>query len=319
MIQKIVPVILCGGSGTRLRPLSSDEKPKQFLRLIDEHSLLQNTAIRAMNVADVTANEIVTVTLNNMQSKIIDDYNEIDAGLCGHILSEPSAKNTAAAVALAALYVKKKFGENAIMWVVPADHHIADESALKTSLECAVNAALSGYLATFGIEPSRAETGYGYIKVKQGHSELEGVSLIERFVEKPDLDNAIRFLEEGDYLWNSGMFVFKVQTVLDAYKEHSHKILEQTDKSLSYFKAATTVDADLYDDVEKQPFDIAIMEKAKNIAVISSNPQWSDIGSWQSLYELKTKEGFLKLIENFSEEEQSKIFNSINQKMDQAA
>jgi len=174
MIQKIVPVILCGGSGTRLRPLSSDEKPKQFLRLIDEHSLLQNTAIRAMNVADVTANEIVTVTLNNMQSKIIDDYNEIDAGLCGHILSEPSAKNTAAAVALA-----------------------ADESALKTSLECAVNAAL--------------------------------------------------------------------------------------------------------------------------IAVISSNPQWSDIGSWQSLYELKTKEGFLKLIENFSEEEQSKIFNSINQKMDQAA
>lgn len=312
MAQQIIPVILCGGSGTRLAPLSSKENPKQFLKLINEYSLLQNTVMRAMNVADVSADKIVTVTLNYFIPKINEQYENINSALCRHIVSEPSARNTAAAVALAAIYVKKNFGEEVVMWILPADHHISDDVALKNSLQQAVIAAENNYLTTFGIKPSRPETGYGYIKSSEVLDFLEHVFLIEKFVEKPNLETAQEYLSDGGYLWNSGMFVFKTGSILKSFEELSSDILEKVSQSISFSKNTINVDSIGYSEVPSSPIDIAIMEKAENVAVVPSNPGWSDIGSWQSLYELKGYEGLIDIINPLGADEKETILQSLD-------
>jgi len=287
--QKVIPVILCGGSGSRLWPMSNKETPKQFLKLFNEHSLLQNTVLRAMRIADVDASQIVTVTLANMADQIKAQYNEIDSQLSQHILGESDARNTAAAVALAALYVEKTFGEDAVLWILPADHFIGDEKALEESLEAALIAAKDDYLVTFGITPSRPETGYGYIQSGDALNAENGVLNINRFVEKPDIKKATEFLIAGDYLWNSGMFVFTAKAVSNAYKEYSAYIYDAVNAALSC-EGMVSIDADLYAAIKSEPFDVAIMEKSEKSAVVPSNPAWSDVGTWESLWEISDKD-----------------------------
>lgn len=282
----IVPVILCGGSGSRLWPASRENHPKQFLTLFGDFSLLQNTLRRAMRVSGAKASSVVTVTLCGMEQTLRAQLSEINEDAASHVLCEPSARNTAAAVALAADYVAKTFGDNAVMWVLPADHHIGHEAELSLSFQHALQAAKAGKLATFGIKPTRPDTGYGYIYA--GKPDKNGVMTIDSFVEKPDLATAETYLADGNYLWNSGMFVFTAQTVLAKYAEYAQDILDGVRKSVA--AAAQRPDGAHYNAINSVPFDTAIMENVKDAVVVPTNPEWSDIGTWESYWDINDKD-----------------------------
>lgn len=283
----IVPVILCGGSGTRLWPASRESHPKQFLSLVGEDSLLQNTAQRALSLSGAPASSLVVVTLAAMKGMIETQLSKLSPAMTGHILCEPSARNTAAAVAAAGLYVRHHFGDEAVLWILPSDHHIGDEAKLKNALTLALPAAMDGNLVTFGITPTRPDTGYGYIRAgaAQPHS---NVLSVDQFVEKPDLKTAKEYLSSGQYLWNSGMFLFTAGAVLGEFKSHAPDILSIVERSLKTNEKS--LDKDLYATIPAQPFDKAIMEKSPHVAVVPANPDWSDIGSWESLWDICQKD-----------------------------
>lgn len=285
--KTIVPVILCGGSGTRLWPASRNDLPKQFLTLIDDCSLLQSTLRRALRVSGADASSVVVVTLCGMEDILRRQLAEIDEAATAHILCEPSARNTAAAIALAANYVAETFGEDAVMWILPSDHHIGRESVLAVSFQNAIQAARQGRLVTFGIKPTRADTGYGYIRT--GKSDDANAALdVQKFVEKPDLETAERYVAEGCYLWNSGMFVFTAMAVLNQFRLHAPAILSGVQKSVE--RSAQRPDDALYNVIQELPFDKAIMETAGNAAVIPCDPAWSDVGSWESYWDISHKD-----------------------------
>ena len=287
--SKIVPVILCGGSGTRLWPASREKHPKQFLNLMGDFSLLQDTMKRALRISGAPAENLVTVTLGALSEGVRTQLAAIQPEATKHILSEPFARDTAAAVAFAAHYVKKNFGADAIMWVLPADHHIGDEHAMSLSFAEALTAARQNYLVTFGIRPTRPETGYGYILL--GNS-LMSASIFnaESFVEKPNLATAKEYIESGKYLWNSGMFVFSAGNVLKNFEKYAKDVNDAVVAAMDGAAAPTEVRPDLYAAIEKKPFDKAIMEKSNLVAVVPCDPEWSDIGSWESLWEIRPKD-----------------------------
>lgn len=287
----IIPVILCGGSGTRLWPASQDNHPKQFLTLTNELSLLQNTVRRALSISGAPLSSLVIVTLDTMADKIIA---QIDNPLFRHILSEPCPRNTGAAVAFAASYVAQTFGDDALMWILPADHHIGDEAALADSFENAVASARDGNLVTFGIAPTRPDTGYGYIRAARG-SGHDKILAVEEFVEKPDSETAKQYLTSGSYLWNSGMFLFSTKTVLDEFTTHAPYILKTVQTATKDNPAEP--DGVVYADIESKPFDKAIMEQSSRVTVVPSNPGWSDIGSWESLWDIRGKDENNNVIE----------------------
>jgi len=284
----IIPVILCGGSGTRLWPMSREQMPKQFLRLIGDETLLQATALRAMLVGKVPADHIVTVTLDTMKEAVESQYNAINPALSSHILCEPMARNTSAAIAFAASYVAQKFGEDALLWILAADHYMGDINNLGDALQHAVNGAQQDYLVTFGIQPNRPETGYGYIKSADA---IDGDLLsVQQFIEKPNRAVAEEFLKSGEYLWNSGMFIFKTKTVLDNYRTLAAETLNIIEPVFKDNPNSQNIEASIYETIPDEPFDKAIMEKSNRVAVVPCNPQWSDIGSWESLWEISNKD-----------------------------
>lgn len=296
--KTIVPVILCGGSGTRLWPASREDMPKQFLPLLGDGTLLQNTLRRALRVSGAAASSVVVVTLCGMEETLSSQIAEIDEAAAAHVLCEPSARNTAAAIALAADYVAKNFGADAVMWILPSDHHIGRESVLAASFQQALRAAEQGRLVTFGIAPTRAETGYGYIRTMENGAENTALDILE-FVEKPAQADADRYVAEGGYLWNSGMFVFTAKAVLDQFHLHAPAILSGVQKSVAH--AAQRPDDELYNAIESQPFDKAIMEKAKGAAaVVPCDPAWSDVGSWESYWDISPKDANGNALEGHS-------------------
>lgn len=284
----IVPVILCGGSGTRLWPASREEHPKQFLKLTGKNSLLQETVQRAAKTANVPMEHLVVVTVKSQQEKVKEQLAELDPSAQSTVLCEPCPRNTAAAIAFAAKYVVREFGKDALLWILPADHHIDDEQALSQAYALGLQAAQQGYLVTFGIQPTRPETGYGYIL--QGGPLIENaVYKIQEFVEKPDPDTARAYLEAGDYLWNSGMFLFRADTALSQFGQHAPEILTGVAAAVTD-EDYTQASPDLYAALPSEPFDKAIMEKSAQSAVVPCDPRWSDIGSWESLWEIKNKD-----------------------------
>ena len=294
MMSKIIPVILCGGSGTRLWPLSRENMPKQFLNLIGDFSLLQDTVLRTQRVSGAKDNEFLFVTLSNTADELQQQLEELGSEFTNNILYEPCARNTAAAVALAARYVSTHFGADSIMWVLPADHHISDENALKQSLQEAVKAAKLDYLTTFGIVPSRPETGYGYIHVT--NETVVGKTLkTKEFVEKPDLETAKQYIKNGNYLWNSGMFVFKTGTILENYMRYASDIVHSVYHSI--INNEKNPSKEEYMKVPKIPFDTAIMERSEHVAVLPCDIGWSDIGSFESLWEISDKNPHGNVIE----------------------
>jgi mannose-1-phosphate guanylyltransferase / mannose-6-phosphate isomerase len=286
-LLKVIPTILCGGAGSRLWPVSRDMHPKPFIRLADGQSLLQKAWLRGAALPNVV--EILTVTNRELFFKTKDEYCEVSAAthaaLSNRYILEPCARNTAPAIATAALQVAKSHGENALMLVLAADHLIADQPAFEQAVGKAIDLAEKGKIVTFGIQPSAPETGYGYI-------ESEGNDVL-RFVEKPSLEKAQEYLAKGSYLWNSGMFCFSAGTLLREMTTHCPTILTATrdclalsDKSDGSNFKAIELNADAFSNVDSDSIDYAVMEKSSNIAVIPCDIGWSDIGSWSSLGKL---------------------------------
>jgi mannose-1-phosphate guanylyltransferase / mannose-6-phosphate isomerase len=289
MNKTVIPVILCGGSGTRLWPASRESHPKQFLNLMGEYSLLQDTVTRAFRIAGGNAANLVTVTLAALADKVLAQLAGINPAATQHVLCEPAARNTAAAVAFAASYVDRLFGSDTFMWILPADHHIADEKALADAFRLGLDAAEKGYLATFGIRPGRPEAGYGYIRLGAALGD-DSVRRAEAFVEKPDAATARSYLEAGNYLWNSGMFLFSTRIILEEYAVYAPEILNDVRMAMKNGRRRWEAAAHPYEIIPSQPFDKAIMEKSSRVAVVPCDPAWSDIGSWESLWEIRKKD-----------------------------
>lgn len=285
----LIPVILSGGAGSRLWPLSREMHPKPFIRLGDGQSLLQKTFLRAAQLPGVS--EILTVTNRDLYFKTEDEYREVaelaKKALTTSYILEPFGRNTASAVAAATLYVAAQNQPDTILLILPADHLITDWEAFANAVHASRLLAEEGYLVTFGIRPDAPETGYGYI-------EAEGNRVL-RFVEKPDAATAAAYLETGRFFWNSGMFCFKASVMLEEMRNHCPKILTAVQASLDRSRCSEgknfsqcELDADAFGKVPEDSIDYAVMEKSSHVAVVPCDIGWSDIGSWSALGDLPT-------------------------------
>ncbi|WP_041655801.1 mannose-1-phosphate guanylyltransferase/mannose-6-phosphate isomerase [Azoarcus sp. KH32C] len=281
--MSVIPVILCGGAGSRLWPVSRESHPKPFIRLGDGQSLLQKAFLRGAGLTGVS--QIVTVTNREFFFKTEDEFRKINAGkLPTSFLLEPFGRNTAAAVAAAALHLAERDPDAALL-VLAADHLISDQKAFAAAVQRAVGLALEGKLVTFGIQPDAPETGYGYI-------EAEGNTVL-RFVEKPDAATAQSYLDSGRFYWNSGMFCFTARTILEEMEQHCPAILAAVRKCLAQSRTAEgkgfsqcELDPDSFAAVPEDSIDYAVMEKSQRVAVVPCDIGWSDIGSWSALGDL---------------------------------
>ncbi len=283
----LIPVILSGGAGTRLWPVSRRAHPKPFMELVDGVTLAEKTLLRAKAVA-VNA-PVITVTSRDYYFYTRDLYADIKNNKANErFLLEPMGRNTAPAIALAAMCIQDNVGENASLLVMPADHLITDQRNFEASVNEAVQLSDQGFLVTFGIHPTHAETGYGYIR--QGEAlTMSGGYRVAEFVEKPDEATAMKYLESGEYHWNSGMFCFQAGTFLESLKRYAPdvykaaaRVWEATDKTQS----PTEFPAELFAECPSISVDYAVMERAENTAVVVSDFGWSDIGSWKAISEL---------------------------------
>lgn len=283
------PVILCGGSGTRLWPLSRKAYPKQFLDLAGSGaSMLQDTLSRLSSLPEVEASLIVC----NNENRFLVAQQIQEAGVdVATILLEPSAKNTAPAVAVAALQAMES-DPDAMLLVLPADHLISDQPAFKEAVSVAIESATNERLVTFGIVPDYPETGYGYIKKGAVHGDAASFE-IDEFKEKPDLETANSYLKEGGYVWNSGMFVFKARRYLAELEKQAPAILEACKGALQKARKDldfTCLDTESFARSPEDSIDYAVMENAQNCAVVDLQAGWSDVGSWSSLWDVRQKD-----------------------------
>jgi mannose-1-phosphate guanylyltransferase len=283
--QKLLPVILSGGAGTRLWPVSREQHPKPFMQLTDGQSLLQKTFLRAAALPGVE--QILTVTNRDLVFKTKDEYAQVNpTGLATAYILEPFGRNTAPALAAAALWAEKHLGPDATLLVLAADHLITKQAEFTSAVNQAYALAAQGKMVTFGIQPTAPETGFGYI-------EADGNTVL-RFVEKPALDKASEFLASGRYLWNSGMFCFRVDAVLRELSEHAPNVLDSVQNCLG---ASAEIQGGGISQVEMRPeafeyapdisIDYALMEPSTEVAVVPCDIGWSDIGSWNSLSDLQ--------------------------------
>lgn len=294
--MKLIPTILCGGAGSRLWPVSREMHPKPFIRLADGQSLLQKAWFRGATLPDTV--EVVTVTNRELLFKTQDDYREIADAAKKHLpnrfILEPFGRNTAPAIASAALAIAEAHGEDALMLVLAADHLIADQAAFAQAVQRAMAIAQQGKLVTFGIQPEGPETGYGYIEADPAapmHDDDIVIGFdVRRFVEKPNLAKAKEYVASGNYQWNSGMFCFTAGTLLQQMELHCPEILAATRACLSHSNTAkgtdvvqVQLDATSFGAVPDDSIDFAVMEKSSNVAVVPCSIGWSDIGSWDAL------------------------------------
>ncbi len=279
----LVPVILSGGAGSRLWPLSRQSHPKPFIRLPDGQSLLQKAFLRAAALPGVE--RIVTVTNREFLFKTEDDYREVNgAGLSTCYLLEPIARNTAAAIAAAALHAAAR-DPRTLLLALPADHLVLDQAAFAQAVERAGELAAAGRLVTFGILPDAPETAYGYIEAKG--------SEVARFIEKPDASTAQALLDSGNFYWNSGMLCFRADTLLQELREHAPDILAAVGEALERARVAqgegyeqVELDPEAFARVREESIDYAVMERSRRVSVVPCSIGWSDIGSWNALSQL---------------------------------
>jgi len=283
----LIPAIVCGGSGSRLWPVSREAHPKPFIRLSDGESFLQKAFLRGAGLPSVK--EIMTVTNRELFFKTEDEYEEVDNlvadGINTSFILEPFGRNTAPAIAAASIYASETQGDDAILLVLTADHLIEDKESFADAVAKACELAKTGKIVTFGIQPTSPETGYGYIE-SNGHDVI-------RFVEKPSLEKAEQYLKSGNFLWNSGMFCFTVKTMLQEMEEHCPKVIKATRNCIEHARklsgtksSQVEITPEYFKMVPDDSIDYAVMEKTSNAAVVACDIGWSDIGCWQALGDL---------------------------------
>ncbi len=288
--MKIYPVILSGGAGTRLWPLSRAVLPKQLLPLVADKTMLQETALRVANWPGVMAPLVVCG--NDHRFMVAEQMREIGITPLG-ILLEPVGRNTAPAVAAAAHHLKA-IDPEAIMLVLPADHVIENNAAFREAVERAITLVGQGALATFGIVPKTPETGYGYIRRGEQVANCGECFKVARFVEKPDLETARGFLAEGGYYWNSGMFMFQADRYLAELQQHAPAIAasaSQAMKSAYRDLDFCRLDETSFSACPSDSIDYAVMEHTRDAAVVPADIGWNDVGSWSALWEVQAKDG----------------------------
>ncbi len=309
-MNDIFAVILAGGSGVRFWPLSRETSPKQMLKIVGEDTLLRQT-IKRINGFVPSANIWIVTTEDKAQSIRfhIEPLGQMAKGI--QFIKEPLGRNTAPAVGLAAIYLNH-YSPESVMIVLPSDHAIPDTEKFLSDLRLAVQGAKENYLVTFGIKPTRPETGYGYIKVDNSSKiELKGLFKVERFFEKPDLETAKTYLSDGSYFWNSGIFVFKTSKILSELQKHLpvlyntlkeiESLLFDSEKpnkpsisqSLPVRQAGAIRNPQwsaLYANLESISIDYGIMERSHNILMVPATFKWSDLGSWAALDEIIEKD-----------------------------
>jgi len=289
----IKAVILAGGSGTRLWPLSRMQLPKQFLRLQGESTLLDETIHRLAPL--IEQKDVIVVT--GREHAMGEAYNSLKPY---QTILEPMGRNTAPAIAVAAACLQQQsaFDEDPIMIVLPADHIIKEKNVFQQVLQSAIESAKQGYLVTFGIKPTRADTGFGYIKAELTDSsgrllenEQEAYNVVE-FAEKPDQKTATSYLQSGDYYWNSGMFVWSASSILKEIAIHLpelHKVIEEIRPELAI--EGCTLPADLWEKVPNISIDYGVLEQSSNvIKLVPCDIGWSDVGSWDAVYDISTQD-----------------------------
>jgi len=292
--MRLIPVVLSGGAGTRLWPVSREGHPKPFMKLADGETLIEKTYRRAVKLPGVVFSKgkpkILTVTNRDYYFMTRDELQK--AGATGSFILEPCGRNTAPAIAMAAHRIKDKFGPDALMLVLSADHLIQDEVAFAEAVQKASQLAIAkeGFLVTFGIVPNGPETGFGYIKAG---GKLEGGFQVEAFVEKPDASTAQKYVDSGNYYWNSGMFCFTAGQILNQLSMYAPDLAEICLKAWSSMKDSATDDVDmleipesLFAGVPNISIDYALMERSNKVAVVPSDIGWSDIGSWSAIRDL---------------------------------
>ena len=295
----LVPTIICGGKGSRLWPASQAHRPKPFMKIGEGGSLLQQTFRRAAALPDVT--EILTVTGQELHLATQHEFRQVnDRGLKTPFILEPFGRNTAAAVATAALHCAEAHGEDAVMLILPADHLVENQQAFVEAVMAGRLAARQGLLVAFGIDPISAHTGYGYIEADKSSASTgssNGWHSVRRFVEKPGPEKAEEFLQSGDYFWNSGMYCFRPGVLLQEMRQHCPAIFETASECFRTSIAAATsgakflaLDYQSFSAVPNLSIDVALMEKTRNIAVVHGQFVWSDIGSWSAIAALTRKD-----------------------------
>lgn len=285
-MSHLYAVILAGGAGTRLWPRSRTEHPKQLLDLVSERTMLQETYDR---ITPLVPNENVFVITS---WRYVDDVRaQLPYIPQSQIIGEPEGRGTAPPVALAALLLRERDPE-AITFILPADHVIPNTQLFRDALSAAVQVANDNYLVTLGITPTFPETGYGYIEAADALRDASGTSVfrVHRFREKPNLETAQEFLRRGNYFWNSGIFIWRGDAILEEFKRHKPQMHAQLEtivarglKDISF--------SELWRGLENETIDYAIMEKAERVAVIPLNAGWNDVGSWAALFDLMKRDG----------------------------
>lgn len=294
-MSTIHPVILCGGSGTRLWPLSRKSYPKQFVPLFGDETLLQDCAERMRGPTDAPYAKPLILTNEAFRFIVTEQLAEVGVDP-GPILIEPEGKNTAPAVLAAALFLAKSDPEG-LMLVAPSDHVVPDKAAFHQAVRNGAQAiAQDGNLVTFGITPDRPETGYGYLKLGRS-SDASGAAVpLDHFVEKPDRERAEAMLADGNYLWNSGIFLFSVRDIITAFERHAAGLVGPVQSAVEGARADLgflRLDPQAWAEVEDISIDYAVMEHATNLSVVPYSAGWSDVGSWSAVHELSnpTEEG----------------------------
>ncbi len=286
-MNHIVPVVLSGGTGSRLWPVSREGHPKQFLPLVTDASLLQDTVSRVSGLTDQAP---IVVGNDEHRFMLAEQLRAIGVKPAALIL-EPSGRNTAPAVALAAMYAQRSCAEGCLLLVLPADHAIRDVPAFQAAVRQAVEVAQTGCLTTFGVVPSAPETGYGYIKA--GASITAGAQVIEAFVEKPDLDRAKHYLDSGDYLWNSGMFLLPANVYLEELERLAPDIFQACQRAIEGGAQDLDFcrpDAEAFAKSPSNSIDYAVMEHTEKGAVVPLDCGWSDVGAWSALWSIQTQD-----------------------------
>ncbi len=281
----MIALIMAGGVGTRFWPLSRESKPKQFLKILSEKSMLQMTVdrllpkIRMEDIYVVTARSQVELTKKHLPQ--LPEEN---------IIIEPFGMNTAPCIALSAQYLARKYDKSEKMIVLPADHLIGRRDDFLASLEVGEGSAELDNLVTFGIKPDYPATGFGYIEA--GEKIDDQGFFVKQFKEKPDLETAKTFLKAGNFFWNSGMFMWKIETILKAFQDYLPKVSQVLERiEVKWNTEGLTADISTeYAEMPKLPVDIGIMEKAEKRVVIPVDYGWSDVGSWKALYDVSPKD-----------------------------